>query len=114
MADTLSFRNENNDVINEINFKRTVKGIPSLVTSFKLRNESETLGFKGRLVVTPAFGRSYSQDAAISENGESWSRSLEFDTPANSDLDLKMRVLPVTTPSNSSGAASITIVGGWY
>ncbi len=114
MADVLSFRNTDGDVINEINFKRTIKGIPSLVTSFKLRNESDRLGFKGRIVVAPSFGKSYSEDAKISDNGFTWSNSVAFDVPPLIDLDLKLRVLPLTTPANSSGTASITILGQWY
>lgn len=114
MADTLSFRNANGAPINEINFKRTIKGIPSLITVFKLKNESDRLGFAGRLVVTPSFGKSYSEDLSISENGVTWARTVDIDIPALTEAELRLRVLPVTTPSGSDGAASITILGKWY
>jgi hypothetical protein len=114
MADVLSFRNEDGDTINEINFRRTIKGIPSLITPFKLRNESDRLGFRGRLVVTPSFGRSYSEDAAISDNGNTWTRSLNIDVPALSDVDLRMRIIPLTTPPGATGSSSITVLGDWY
>lgn len=113
MADTLVFQNEAGQVINNITFKRTIKGIPSLITSFYFKNESERLNFKGKLIVTPSFGISYSEDLSISETGENWSRFVEVNIPPLSRKEIKARVLPITTPTGFSGKSSITITGSW-
>lgn len=115
MADELRFENESGDEINEIFFKKATKGISTIITKFYLKNLSSDRGFNGKLVVVPSYGRSYSEDTYISEDGEVWSKSIEFDLGPLERLEVKNRSVPVTTPVGVTGKASVVITGtGWY
>ena len=114
MPEELRFETEDGQERNEIIFKRTIKGIPSLITTFYLKNISESVSCRGHLNVTPTFGRSFSEDLTISDSGEFFSRRVEFDLPPLERQEFKARVIPITTPSGVSGRASVKISGEWY
>jgi hypothetical protein len=115
MPETVRFETSDEKEINEIQFKRVIKGIPSLVTTFFLKNQSDSLSFKGKLVVVPAYGRSFSEDAAISENGQVWVRSIPFDIAPLQRKELKGRIVSLDTPAGVAGKASVVILNGeWY
>lgn len=114
MPEELRFENEEEQVINEVTYRRTIKGIPSLVTTFFIKNLSENISFKGKLNSVPTYGRSYSEDLAISDTGQTWGRTVDFDIGPLDRAEFKARVIPFTTPPGVSGRASLTITGEWY
>lgn len=99
--------------INEVIFRRTIKGIPSLITKFYLKNESIELSFRGTLHVVPAYGKSYSEDLSISSDGNLWSKKLDFELEPLGRFEIKGRTIPLTTPAGTSGRATIKISGDW-
>jgi len=113
MAEVLNFENESLEEINEIFFKRSVRGIPSQLAEFYLRNQSENRTFQGTLNIAPSFGKSYSEDAFVSSSGQSWSKHVTFELPPQSRQGFKARITPITTPGGFSGKASVTITGDW-
>ncbi len=113
MPENLFYETADSKTINEIIFSKTIKSIPSKTTSVFIRSESETLLFRGTVRVNPSDGRSFSEDLSISDAGELWHRSLEIVIPPLERVEIKMKVVPISTPTDSSGKASITVTGTW-
>jgi hypothetical protein len=109
-TETVTAANLAERTINEVFYSRTVKGIPSIVTSFYTKSLSDSKIFFGQLNVVPAYGRSYSEDLYLSdESGQFWSKTLLFELHPGDRIEVKMRVVPVATGAGITGRASVIV-----
>lgn len=113
MPESLVYETQDGHAINETFWRRTIKGIPSRATQIFIRNLSDTRVFNGKVVVTPGGGQSFSEDAFVSENGETWSKSLDMSIAPLGRFELRARTVPMITPDDSTGRASLSIYGKW-
>ena len=117
MADRLVYKTESDEERNEILFRRTIRGIPTLPAHLSIKNESLSNTFKGTVFVVPAEGQSYSEDLYISEvvaeGTGSWQKRLYVNIPPREKFALRLRVLPHSTPDGSTGRATVLTRGNW-
>ncbi len=113
MPETLVYETTDGHQINEVFFRRTIKGIPSINSAVFLRNQSSTLIFAGKIVVLPGIGQSYSEDMFISESGETWNKHIDISISPLERTQFFIRSLPIITPSGQTGRASLGIHGKW-
>lgn len=113
MPDELQFETENGQPLNQLVYKRVIRGLPSPPTTFYVKNLSETKSYVGSLHVLPTEGRSYSEDLYLGDDYEDWGRSLELDLSPGQRIRARSRVVPKATPTGSLGRASISSRGEW-
>ncbi len=120
MPDTLTFQpqsleglNSENQEINQIFFDKTYKNVSSQVVTLYLRNNSEDKIFSGGIHIVVAEDNSYTQDMYLSENSIVWDKELFINIEPLERIEIKLKVIPVSTPESSPGKSVIAMSGGW-
>ncbi len=107
MPEEIIYETEDGTRLNELLYRRTVRGIPSPPITFYARNLSTTHTYDGRLFVGPGEGPSYSQDLYIGDEYEVWDRFINVTISPGERALCRTRVVPRSTPSGQPGRARI-------
>lgn len=123
---TLVFETEGGMESPEFRYRNAItRGLPSLPVNIYIRNTLTDRTWEGHIMVSSSGSQTYPDDVYISspvyspsnveiESSEiEWAKSFPVSIPPEERVMFRSRVLPRSTPENSSGSASIITYGEW-